>query len=191
MPKHYILLVDDEQNILSALSRLLRADDREIITAGDTQEGLKKLKDNNGADLVISDNKLPNISGLDFLVKVKQLYPNTIRILITGYPDLESAIKAINNGQVYRFITKPWENEELKLTVRQALDYYDVLRDNRALLQIARQQADLLVAVQKKYPQVSKSELDKSGLYIIDEKNASETLADFMKKYYPQQQSRA
>jgi len=188
--KHCILLVDDEQNILSTLTRLLRADDREIMTAGDSQEGLKKLKDNNGADLVISDNKLPNISGLDFLVKVKQLYPDTIRILITGYPDLESAIKAINNGQVYRFITKPWENEELKLTVRQALDYCDVLRDNRALLQIARQQADLLAAVQKKYPQVSKSELDKSGMYIIDEKKASESLADFMKKYYPQQQSR-
>ncbi|OGX30560.1 MAG: hypothetical protein A3G37_00585 [Omnitrophica WOR_2 bacterium RIFCSPLOWO2_12_FULL_46_30] len=190
MAKHCILLVDDEQNILSTLTRLLRADDREIMTAGDSQEGLKKLKDNNGADLVISDNKLPNISGLDFLVKVKQLYPDTIRILITGYPDLESAIKAINNGQVYRFITKPWENEELKLTVRQALDYCDVLRDNRALLQIARQQADLLAAVQKKYPQVSKSELDKSGMYIIDEKKASESLADFMKKYYPQQQSR-
>lgn len=190
MAKHYILLVDDEQNILSTLSRLLRADDREIITAGDAHEALGKLKNNNGADLVISDNKLPNISGLDFLVKVKQLYPDTIRILITGYPDLESAIKAINNGQVYRFITKPWENEELKLTVRQALDYYDVLRDNRALLQIARQQADLLAAVQKKYPQVSKSELDKSGMYIIDEKKASETLADFMKKYYPQAQSR-
>ena len=190
MAKHCILLVDDEQNILSTLTRLLRADDREIMTAGDSQEGLKKLKDNNGADLVISDNKLPNISGLDFLVKVKQLYPDTIRILITGYPDLEGAIKAINNGQVYRFITKPWENEELKLTVRQALDYCDVLRDNRALLQIARQQADLLAAVQKKYPQVSKSELDKSGMYIIDEKKASESLADFMKKYYPQQQSR-
>ena len=186
MAKHYILLVDDEQNILSALSRLLRADGREIITAGDAHEGLAKLKSNNGADLVISDNKLPNISGLDFLVKVKQLYPDTIRILITGYPDLEGAIKAINNGQVYRFITKPWENEELKLTVRQALDYCDVLRDNRALLQIARQQADLLAAVQKKYPQVSKSELDKSGMYIIDEKKASESLADFMKKYYPQ-----
>jgi DNA-binding NtrC family response regulator len=188
VPRHYILLVDDEQNILNTLTRLLRADDREIITAGDTREGLEKLKSNNGADVVISDNKLPNISGLDFLVKVKQLYPDTVRILITGYPDLESAIKAINNGQVYRFITKPWENEELKLIVRQALDYYDVLRDNRALLQIARQQADLLAAVQKKYPQVPKSELDKSGLYIIDEKRTSETLADFMKKYYPQQQ---
>lgn len=185
MAKHYILLVDDEQNILSALTRLLRADDREIMAAGDTHEGLEKLKAHNGADLVISDNKLPNISGLDFLIKVKQLYPDTIRILITGYPDLEGAIKAINNGQVYRFITKPWENEELKLTVRQALDYYDVLRDNRALLQIARQQADLLAAVQKKYPQVSKSELDKSGMYIIDEKRTSETLADFLKKYYP------
>ncbi len=189
MAGHSIQLVDDEQNILNTLTRLLRADGREISVAQDAHEALEKLKAHNGADLVISDNKLPNMSGLDFLVKVKQLYPDSIRILITGYPDLESAIKAINGGQVYRFITKPWENEELKLIVRQALDYYDVLRDNRALLQIARQQADLLATVQKKYPQVSKSDFDKSGLYIIDEKRVSETLADFLKKYYPQAQS--
>ena len=186
MPKHLILLVDDEPNILNALTRLLRADEREIITAGDAAEALEKLKSRDEVDLVISDNKLPSIPGIDFLIKVKQLYPDTVRILITGYPDLEGAIKAINNGQVYRFITKPWQNEELKLTVKQALDYYDVLRDNRTLLNIARQQADLLSAAQKKYPQISKSEFNKSGLYIIDEQKVSETLADFMKKYYPQ-----
>lgn len=186
MPKHFILLVDDEPNILNALARLLRADERDIITAQGAAEALEKLKSHSGVDLVISDNKLPGVSGTDFLVKVKQLYPDTIRILITGYPDLESVIKAINNGHVYRFITKPWQNEELQLIVKQALDYYDVLRDNRALLKIARQQADLLSTVQKKYPQISKSEFNKSGLYIIDEKKVSETLEDFLKKYYPQ-----
>ncbi|MFA5118656.1 MAG: response regulator [Candidatus Omnitrophota bacterium] len=187
MPNHTILIVDDEQNILSSLSRLLRADDRDINTAGCVQEGIDKLKSLGGVDLVISDNRLPDGQGVDFLVKVKQLYPDSIRILFTGYPDLEAAIQAINKGQVYRFITKPWENEELKMIVKQSLDYFDVIRDNRVLIKIARQQAEWLEAMQKKYPQVSPEELNKGGMYIIEEQKVSENLADFIKKYYPQQ----
>jgi len=187
MPKHIILIVDDEQNILSSLSRLLRTEEREVHTAGTVSEGLEKLKTVEGVNLIISDNRLPDGQGVDFLVKVKQLYPDTIRILFTGYPDLDAAIHAINKGQVYRFITKPWENEELKLIVKQSLEYFDVLRDNKTLLKIAKQQAEWMEGMQKKYPQVSKEELVQGSLYIIDEKQVSETLADFMKKYYPQQ----
>jgi two-component system probable response regulator PhcQ len=185
MAKHVILIVDDEPNILAMLNRLLRTEDREIILAENVTDGLEKLKGRGGVDLVISDNRLPDITGVDFLVKVRQLYPDTIRILITGYPDLDAAVKAINKGQVYRFITKPWENEELKLIVKQALDYCDVLRDNRALLKIARQQAEWMKNIQQKYPQVNESEFDKMGVYIVEEKRVSETLEDFLKKYYP------
>lgn len=186
MPKHTILLVDDERNILNSLNRLLKADDREIFSAENAEDAWGKLKEIGGVDLVISDNRLPNISGIDFLVKVRHLYPDTIRILITGYPDLDSAIQAINKGQVYRFITKPWGNEELKLMVNQALDYYDVLHDNRILLNIAKQQAEWLKIIHQRYPDVSAMEFNKSGVYIIDEKKVSETLAEFIKKYYPQ-----
>jgi two-component system probable response regulator PhcQ len=182
--KHTILLVDDEKNILNSIERLLRSDDREIVTAENSREALDKLKSIGGADLVISDNRLPDFSGIDFLIKVKQLYPDTIRILITGHPDLESAIHSINKGQVYRFITKPWDNEEIKIIVKQALDFYDVLKDNRALLRIARQQADLLKSVKQKYPDISQAEFDKSSLYIIEEKMISENLSEFMQKYY-------
>lgn len=184
MDKHTILLVDDEKNILNSMTRLLQSDDREIVTAENSHEALEKLKSIGGADLVISDNRLPDFSGIDFLIKVKQLYPDTIRILITGYPDLESVIHAINKGQVYRFITKPWDNEEIKIIVKQALDFYDVLRDNRSLLRIARQQADLLKSVKQKYPDISQAEFDKSSLYIIEEKVISENLSEFMQKYY-------
>ena len=184
MPKHKILLVDDEQNIINSITRVLRAEDLEISSATDANDGWDLLKKIGGADLVISDNKMPTISGIDFLIKVRQLYPDAIRILLTGYPDLDSTIKAINSGQVYRFITKPWENEELKLIVKQALEYYDILRDNRALITLARQQADMLKTAQQRY-QIPQSEFDKSGIYIIEEQKVSETLADFMKKYYP------
>jgi len=186
MIKHKILLLDDERNILNALTRLLRSEERQIFTAETAAEAWKELREVGGVDLVISDNRLPDISGIDFLVKVRQLFPDTIRILITGYPGLDSAIEAINKGQVYRYIPKPWENKELKLIVQQALDYYDVVKDNRALLRIARHQAELLKAAQKKYPELSQTGFDKAGMYIIDEKKVSDSLADFLKKYYPE-----
>ena len=185
MPKHTILIVDDEPNILNSLKRLLHSEDLEILTAGTADEGLERLKERQGVDLIISDNRLPDLSGIDFFVKVRQLYPNTIRILITGYPDLDSAILAINKGQVYRYIPKPWDIEELRLIVMQGLEYYDVLRDNRTLLKIAKQQAEWMNTLTMKYPQLTPTELDKRSIYIIDEKNVSETLAEFMKKYYP------
>ncbi len=186
MIKHKILLLDDERNILNALTRLLRSEERQIFTAETAAEAWKELREVGGVDLVISDNRLPDISGIDFLVKVRQLFPDTIRILITGYPGLDSAIEAINKGQVYRYIPKPWENKELKLIVQQALDYYDVVKDNRALLRIARHQAELLKAAQKRYPELSQTGFDKAGMYIIDERKVSDSLADFLKKYYPE-----
>ncbi len=186
MANHTILILDDEHNVISSLIRLLRTEDREIITAETAQQAWEKLKQSGGVDLIISDNRLPDMSGIEFLTKVRQSYPDTIRIMITGYPGLDSAIGAINQGQVYRYIPKPWENEELKLIIKQALDYYDVLRDNRALLRIARQQAEWLQFVQKKYPQVSHSDSNKTEIYIIDERKVSEDLAKFVKKYYPQ-----
>lgn len=187
MPKHKILIVDDEANILNSLARLLHDQDCEIYTAGTVKEALEKLKSIDGVDLIISDNRLPDITGVEFLIKAKQLYPDTMRILITGYPDLESVIRAINNGQVYRFITKPWENEELRLIIKQTLEYYDVLKENRILLNIARQQADSMDKLQKKYPQIPQEELRTGNIYVIDEHRVSETLEDFLKKYYPQQ----
>lgn len=187
MAKHTIFILDDEQNILSSLSRLLRGEDREINTAENVSQAMDKLKSLGGADLIISDNRLPDGTGVDFLTKARQLYPDSIRILFTGYPDLEAAISSINKGQVYRFITKPWDNEEMRLVVKQSLDFFDVLRDNKELIKIAKQQAEWMEAMKKKYPAVSQEELAKGGLYIIDEQKVSETLSDFIKKYYPQQ----
>ena len=186
MAKYTILLVDDERNVLNALNRLLRGEDRQILTAETATQGWEKLKEVGGADLIISDNRLPDISGIEFLTKVRQSYPDTIRIMITGYPGLDSAIEAINKGQVYRYIPKPWENKELELIVKQALEYYDVLRDNRILLRIARQQAEWLTTVKKQNPQVSDTELAKGDLHVIDEEKVSESLAQFLKRYYPQ-----
>jgi len=104
--------------------------------------------------------------------------PTLVRML--GYPDLESAVAAINKGQVYRYILKPWENDELKLLVKQALDYYDVLRDNRTLTHIARQQAEYLASIRKQFPQIP---FPREGLYEVDTDKVSRELAELLKKY--------
>jgi response regulator RpfG family c-di-GMP phosphodiesterase len=163
---------------------LLTQEDRQILLASSAEEGWEIMQNKGGADLVISDNRLPGMSGIEFLAKVRQTHSDTIRMLVTGYPDLESAVAAINKGQVYRYILKPWENEELRLLVRQALAYYDVMRDNRVLTHLARQQAEYLVTLRKQYPQISIS-MPKEGLYEVDTGKVSKELAELLKKYYP------
>ena len=98
--KHTILFVDDEENILSALVRLFRKEDYEIVTAISGMDGMKIIEERE-IPLVISDHRMPGMTGVDFLAKVKEISPDTIRIMLTGYADLEAAIAAINKGEVY------------------------------------------------------------------------------------------
>ena len=123
MPAPTLLLVDDEENVLHSLKRLLHQEGYNILTASNGIEGLKKL-DAEPVSLVISDQRMPQMSGADFLRQVKEKSPETIRILLTGYADIKAAIGAINQGEVYRFITKPWDEGEIKEVIRQALDKY-------------------------------------------------------------------
>ena len=109
---------------MHSLKRLLHQEGYNILTASNGIEGLKKL-DAEPVSLVISDQRMPQMSGVDFLRQVKEKSPETIRILLTGYADIKAAIGAINQGEVYRFITKPWNEEEVKYTIHQALDKYN------------------------------------------------------------------
>jgi len=185
MVKHRILIVDDEPHILSSLRRILESEDKEIFTAQDAESGWNLLQEKGEMELVISDNKLPGMLGIDFLIKVKRLYPDTIRILITGYPDLNSAMDAINRAHIWRYILKPIEVEELKILVKQSFDYYAILKENRALLKILRQQAQWISTLKEKHPQVLNDEMKASADYAVGEKHVSEILEEFMKKYYP------
>lgn len=114
-----ILLVDDEPNILSSLSRLLRRDGYSIQTAASPAEAFELLA-KHATQVVISDQRMPEMSGTDFLARVRQLYPNTVRLVLTGYTDLESVTDAINRGAVYKFLTKPWDDDQLREQVREA-----------------------------------------------------------------------
>ncbi|HRD35312.1 MAG TPA: EAL domain-containing protein [Rhodocyclaceae bacterium] len=114
-----LLLVDDEIGILNALSRLLRREGYTILTTSSPVEALELLA-RNTIQVVISDQRMPEMSGTEFLSRVRMLHPDTIRIVLTGYTDLESVTGAINRGAIYKFLTKPWDDDQLRELIREA-----------------------------------------------------------------------
>ncbi len=138
-----VLLVDDEPNILEALSRTLRKENFDIITATSGEQALSLLF-NRSVDLVISDQRMPGMGGSELISKIKERYPETIRIILTGYQDISAAVAAINEGGAYQFLQKPWDDETLKLTIRRALLQYQLTQENKSLrTQVEKQNQEL------------------------------------------------
>lgn len=141
-----VLLVDDEESILSSLKRLLRKEGYDILSAGSARDGLKVF-DGMEVDLVVSDHRMPEMTGVEFLSKVKDVSPGTMRILLTGYADMNAVVDAINHGQVYRFVNKPWNDDELKILLRQAIETGRLQKEVRALNALTQQQNEDLKAL--------------------------------------------
>ncbi len=141
--QYTIMCVDDEKNILSSLRRLLRPEGYNIILANGGAEGLELLKDND-VDLVISDMRMPEMNGAEFLEQVYKLYPDTMRILLTGYSEISSTIDAINKGNIYKYISKPWEENDLKLTIRNAIEQKYLEKERDELIDLTRKQNEEL-----------------------------------------------
>lgn len=114
-----LLLVDDEENILRALTRLLRDDGYRILTATSATRALEILAQQD-VQVIVSDQRMPQVSGTEFLSKVKAIYPTTIRIMLSGYSDAGTMTDAINRGVIYKFLTKPWDSDDIRLQVREA-----------------------------------------------------------------------
>ena len=114
-----LLLLDDEPNILASLTRLLRREGYAILTATSPAEAFELLAKQT-AQVVISDQRMPEMSGTEFLSRIRQLYPDTIRMVLTGYTDLDSVTGAINRGAIYKFLTKPWDDDHLREQIREA-----------------------------------------------------------------------
>jgi CheY-like chemotaxis protein len=121
MAQGSLLIVDDEQNIIHAIKRLLRKEGYEISTAASGEEALAFLS-NHQVDVIISDHRMPGMSGIEFLEYTKGLCPLSVRIILSGYADLKTVTEAINLGYIYKFILKPWDDEELKAAIREALN---------------------------------------------------------------------
>src|SRR5712692_5237262 len=118
-----ILIVDDEPANLRTLARLFR-EDYEVLTAASGDEALALLGQHDVA-LLITDQRMPGMTGIELLKKTVPLRPRMVRIILTGYTDVDALVEAINCGQVYKYVTKPWNNEELRLTVSRALEHYE------------------------------------------------------------------
>ena len=137
--QHTVLFVDDEVNILKALQRLLRSEDMTVLAASRGQEALDLLE-STPAQVVISDQRMPEMSGVDLLSQVRERWPDVVRMMLTGYTEIDVAVEAINRGEIYRLITKPWNDDELRATIRQAFDHADLKSEIKRLNQVTREQ---------------------------------------------------
>jgi len=137
--RHTVLFVDDEVNILKALQRLLRNDEMNVLCASRGREALELLE-KTPAQVVVSDQRMPEMSGVDLLAQVRERSPNVVRMMLTGYTEMDVAVEAINRGEIYRLITKPWNDDELRATIRQAFDHADLKSEIKRLNQVTREQ---------------------------------------------------
>ena len=134
-----ILCVDDETSILKALKRLFLDNDYEILTAVSGLEGLEILENDHPVHVVVSDYRMPGMNGVDFLREVCRRWPETVRIVLSGYADTASVVSAINEGEIYKFIPKPWNDDELKVTIANAAERYYLHKQNLELTQALKE----------------------------------------------------
>ncbi len=161
-----ILLVDDESNVLSALKRALFDEPLEIVTTTSAEEALDVMKEQQ-FKVVISDERMIGMQGSEFLVLVHERYPHTVRILLTGHATLEAAMKAVNEGEIYRFFSKPWTDHDLRFAIRSAIEKFDLEAENRRLLTVVRQQSLEIKVLEKRYPGITRVEKDSRGVFVL------------------------
>jgi two-component system probable response regulator PhcQ len=162
-----VLIVDDQTVIRELLEEALTRERYNIFSAPSAEAALKII-DSQPVDVVITDEKMPGMQGTQFLGIVRRRHPDTIRIVLTGHASLETAIRAINEGEIYRFFTKPCNIVDLMVTVRQGLEQRELQRENRRLRQLVDRQANTLEALEKQCPGITDVKRDIDGTVIID-----------------------
>lgn len=178
-----VLVVDDEANILSAVRRVLASipvdqldgERLTVDTSQDPREALERCNEEN-YDLVLSDYRMPGMSGVDFLTALAERQPECARLLLSGYADLEGIIGALNQARVFRFIPKPWNDHELRMAVTQALSIRALQIENRQLADLVRQKDRMLSTreaelrrLESEHPGLTNLHLDDEGAIFIDE----------------------
>jgi len=143
-----LLLVDDEPSILSSLRRLLRGDGYRLLMANSGSEGLQLLAEH-AVDVIVSDQRMPEMTGVEFLRTVRQLYPDTVRIVLSGFTELQTVTDAVNGGAIYKFLTKPWDDDQLRSHIQEAVAYGAMANENRLLNLQVRTANQKLAAVNR------------------------------------------
>src|SRR5271166_1649195 len=166
-----ILLIDDEPNVTDALKRALRREPYEFLTARSAAEA-QQLLERQHVDVVISDEQMPGMSGSEFLSAVRKQFPHTIRMILSGQASLEAAVRAINEGEVYRFFLKPCNPTDLIFTVQQALTHKRLEEQSRRLLREYQRQASRLARIEQQSPGIMHLDTDEQGAVVVDESDA-------------------
>ncbi|MBI4681678.1 MAG: response regulator [Nitrospirae bacterium] len=182
-----ILFVDDEKNVLYSLRRLFMDEDYEILVANSGEEALEILKANPNIGLIVSDQRMPGLTGVDFLEKAKEIVPDALRILLTGYADINAVADAINRGGAYRYVTKPWKDEELVQVIGEAAQHYSLRKENKRLNEIVKKQnlelkkwnSQLEFFVQEQTLEIQKKNKELEGLNENLKKNFKNSIRAF------------
>jgi len=176
-----VMIVDDEEKVLTALLRILRKENYTLLTAASGAEALAIMA-KQPVHVVVTDQRMPGMTGIELLKRVKAEHPDTIRMVFTGHTDISVAAAAINEGEVYRFIRKPVQEEELKLAIRHALAYHDLLSDNQRLLREVKARDAMLEELEKEYPGITSKRVSR-GAFVMDDVGVS--LEALIRKYFP------
>lgn len=172
-----VLFVDDEPHVVAGLRDALRKQPFTILTATSGAEALQTLVDTH-VDVVVSDEQMPQMTGAEFLGIVRRKYPYTVRIVLTGHASLDAAIRAINEGEVYRFLTKPCNPVDLAFTIRQGLQLRDLSRESSRLLSKVRHQKVLLRELEEQHPGISRVDVDERGAILLEDVDIEALIRD-------------
>jgi DNA-binding NtrC family response regulator len=182
-----VLLLDDEPNVTAGLKRALHHEPWKIFTAA-TVGGAFDILAREAVDVIVSDERMPGMSGSQFLAETRKKYPNVIRMILSGQANLEAAVRAINEGEVYRFLLKPCNPADLSVTIRQALEHKQLVELSRKLLREYEKKQALLDELERANPGITQIETDESGAICLDEEDneLAMDLADLLKEMQSQ-----
>lgn len=147
--RHSILLIDDEERILDIMTMMLVDEGYDLHTAASAEEGLRLLQEFKNFSLIISDQMMPGMTGVQFFTQARIICPNALRVLLTGYTDMEAIIDAINSGGIHLYLTKPWHKDDLLYSINQLLSKAELLIENRRLDELVKKQNAELLGLNK------------------------------------------
>lgn len=169
-----IMLVADEPNVLRALERLLKSSRYTIESFAAAEQALRRVQSAT-FDLALADYRMPGMDGVTFLTRLREVQPDTMRLIISGHTDWHALLAAVNQAEIYRFLPKPWDDDDLKLTVERALEHRAVLVENRRLAeQVRRQQTQIsrqeaaLRELERTDPEIARVTWGEDGSVLLD-----------------------
>jgi DNA-binding NtrC family response regulator len=158
--KHTILCIDDDKNILTSLKRILQRESYEVLITSSSIEALNILKSNDDIHVMLCEQKMPEMSGTAFYAQTMEKYPDIVRIVLTGFADIDAISESINKGHIYKIILKPWNDDNLKLEIKQAVEYYELTQSNKRLTLQIFEQNEKLISINENLEKIVQERVD-------------------------------